>query len=710
MTTQPLNVNQATNILRDRDYTVKAHGARFLASHGDTPPAIFTEAELIRQADNASRRAPDAGEAPLMTVAELDAAPLLPGDTLPLMDLLGALEDHKRRIGPTYPTTMQIPLPLGLPSRLSVPHSLVKPGRYQPRTQFDATELQELADSIAEHGILNPLIVFANEHGAFELIAGERRLRAAALAGLTLVPIEIKALSLRQIFEISGLDNIQRAQLSAVEEGRYYNRAIDELQISEAELSRRLSKNRAYIQQRRALASAAPEVIAALESGVLTFSQARAIAQAAPGQAKTQAAALKLLADKQRVGQRVTEDDAKSTTEKLVRKAALSDLAALGWKLTPDGEVYSDAVRPTKWSGAEMIAAVEAQKRPSGDAIGVGCLESDMWTIGLKYGRVVKDAAPWIGLATGWGAPIAYYAPSELAQVAAEIQTEWDALVARAAQHGWKLKASESGYINHTLLGPNGGQDRAYSWDNTVNRVERIESGELTDVARPIVPTASMPRSLPPTCEVCGTSDPAGYAWHDNKRYCHACIEPFRAAEQQRTAAALATVDAAIGAWLRSAPAGAIPLLVGAISGKVCFDVHDAAWLLAQIAETVASNPSGEDYEEAPSVARLLGLASAEPTAMPAGALADDLVAANSPLWDIAGAVYTIGTWMAENPLARADEIEVNIAELRVLSDDLDTFSGDDAVDDREWEALSHAIGQLTRDLRALLKEQAVGT
>jgi len=363
MTTPHLSIEAATETLGRYGYTVKKHGARWLAAFGAESPKVLATDELITLAAEHA-----AADTPRRPAAAEPAAP--PPDTLPLGELLGALDAHARALPRPLPTTHSIPLPAGIPARFAAPLDLITPGRYQPRTQFDAAELDELAASIAEHGILNPLLVFASEAGKLELVAGERRLRAARQIGLAFVPVDVRSYTLRQVAEISGLDNIQRANLSAAEEGAYYNRLMAELGISENELSKRLGKNRAYIQQRRAIASAAPEVLAALASSELTFSQARAIAQAAPGQTKAQSQALTKVRELVKNGKRVTETDAKNAAEKIVLSKAKKDLEALGWQVAePYGgfTIWAPSEKPRQWTGAEIIEAVATQRRPSSE-------------------------------------------------------------------------------------------------------------------------------------------------------------------------------------------------------------------------------------------------------------------------------------------------------------------------------------------------------
>ncbi len=117
----------------------------------------------------------------------------------------------------------------------------------QPRKHFAPIELEELSQSIKEHGILQPLLVVENENGTYEIVAGERRFRAAQLAGLPTVPAIVKKLPERQILEISLIENIQRENLNPLEEAFAYKRLIEEFGMTQQEVSEKMGKSRPAI-------------------------------------------------------------------------------------------------------------------------------------------------------------------------------------------------------------------------------------------------------------------------------------------------------------------------------------------------------------------------------------------------------------------------------------------------------------------------------
>lgn len=148
---------------------------------------------------------------------------------------------------------------------------------HQPRVSFDEEKLLELSDSIRRHGIIQPLIVTRKEHGDYELIAGERRLRAAKMAGLLKVPVIIRSAELQEKFELAILENIQRHDLSLLEEARAYRRLMDEFRLSQEEVALRMGKKRSSIANVVRLLDLPFEIQRGLGEGKITFGHAKII-------------------------------------------------------------------------------------------------------------------------------------------------------------------------------------------------------------------------------------------------------------------------------------------------------------------------------------------------------------------------------------------------------------------------------------------------
>jgi ParB family chromosome partitioning protein len=153
---------------------------------------------------------------------------------------------------------------------------LIRPNPFQPRIRFSQEELEELSRSILEQGILSPLMVRKAETG-YELIAGERRLRAARMAGMNEVPVVVKNVSDGQLLEISIIENIQREDLNALEEAEAYNRLMDEFHLTQEEVAIRVGKSRPAIANFLRLRQLPDPIKASLMDGSLSMGHARAI-------------------------------------------------------------------------------------------------------------------------------------------------------------------------------------------------------------------------------------------------------------------------------------------------------------------------------------------------------------------------------------------------------------------------------------------------
>ncbi|MGE3074793.1 MAG: ParB/RepB/Spo0J family partition protein [Dehalococcoidia bacterium] len=154
---------------------------------------------------------------------------------------------------------------------------LISPNPEQPRTNFEPEKLRELSESIREHGIIQPLIVSRDEDGGHYLIAGERRLQAARLAGLETVPVVVRQAADSELLELALIENIQRADLNAVEEAMAYRRLVDEYGMTQEEVAKRVGKNRATIANALRLLQLESEIRRSLVAGEITEGHARAL-------------------------------------------------------------------------------------------------------------------------------------------------------------------------------------------------------------------------------------------------------------------------------------------------------------------------------------------------------------------------------------------------------------------------------------------------
>jgi ParB family chromosome partitioning protein len=156
--------------------------------------------------------------------------------------------------------------------------SKIIPPQWQPRRKFDQEKLLQLAESIKQTGIIEPLIVTPKEDGNYEIICGERRYRAAVMANQTTVPVIVKFLDTKQKILLSLIENIQREDLNPVEEAEAYKKLIEEFSLTQEELSRLISKDRSVIANTLRILSLPKEVIEYIENGLISSGHARALA------------------------------------------------------------------------------------------------------------------------------------------------------------------------------------------------------------------------------------------------------------------------------------------------------------------------------------------------------------------------------------------------------------------------------------------------
>ncbi|MBP3691617.1 MAG: ParB/RepB/Spo0J family partition protein [Clostridia bacterium] len=153
----------------------------------------------------------------------------------------------------------------------------IEPNMDQPRKSFDEQALSELSESIAEHGLLQPILVTPKANGVYQIVAGERRWRASRLAGLDKVPVIIKTLEQRQRDEIALIENLQRQDLNALEEAAGFKSLMDNYGLTQEQVSQRLGKSRSAIANALRLLGLTDAEKEALSDGKITAGHARAL-------------------------------------------------------------------------------------------------------------------------------------------------------------------------------------------------------------------------------------------------------------------------------------------------------------------------------------------------------------------------------------------------------------------------------------------------
>ena len=238
----------------------------------------------------------------------------------------------------------------------SLPISQVECNADQPRKRFDDTALDELADSIREHGILQPLTVRRLGTGYYQIVAGERRWRAARLAGLTEVPAIVIEADDRKATELALIENLQREDLDPLEEAEGYKKLMDSYHMTQEDVANRVGKSRSAVANALRLLGLCPEVRALVEAGKLSGGHARAL--------------LPLNATQQKKAAQTVIDESLSVrqTEALVKK--------LNAKPRTKKEADADAINYTKLAASELT-----------DKLGRGC----RIVPGRKKGKIELD-------------------------------------------------------------------------------------------------------------------------------------------------------------------------------------------------------------------------------------------------------------------------------------------------------------------------------
>ena len=159
----------------------------------------------------------------------------------------------------------------------TLPIGKVEPRSDQPRAVFDEQALQELADSIAQYGLIQPITVRKLDSGYYQIIAGERRWRAARLAGLTEVPVRVLEADDRRTAELALVENLQREDLNPIEEARGFRALMTEYGLTQEDAARSVGKSRPAVANAMRLLSLTPEVLELVEKGTLSAGHARAL-------------------------------------------------------------------------------------------------------------------------------------------------------------------------------------------------------------------------------------------------------------------------------------------------------------------------------------------------------------------------------------------------------------------------------------------------
>ncbi|MBL7058046.1 ParB/RepB/Spo0J family partition protein [Patescibacteria group bacterium] len=184
---------------------------------------------------------------------------------------------NKIEINPSGETVVSVTSEDDLTRILRLNPNAIKVNPYQPRKRFKQQQLDDLMDSIQQHGIIQPLVVTENESGVYELIAGERRLRASQNLGLEFVPVVVRDANSQQKLELALVENIQRENLNPIETALAYRKLLDEFNINQEELARRVGKSRPTVTNTLRLINLPSGIQDGLIEGSITEGHARLI-------------------------------------------------------------------------------------------------------------------------------------------------------------------------------------------------------------------------------------------------------------------------------------------------------------------------------------------------------------------------------------------------------------------------------------------------
>ena len=231
---------------------------------------------------------------------------------------------------------------------------LIVPNPHQPRTNMSDDSLGELVESIREHGVLQPLLVsMSDSDGVYQLIAGERRLRAARLAGLTRVPVVVKEAASRELLELALVENLQRQDLNPLEEAQAYRRLAEDFGMTQEAIAARVWRSRTAVANAVRLLALSDEMKASVASGEISEGHARALLGLADGTARREAW-------QQAVERRLSVRE----TEELVRRWPAGIAAKGGSKASRQADPETAALEGK--IRASLGTKVELQRRKSG--------------------------------------------------------------------------------------------------------------------------------------------------------------------------------------------------------------------------------------------------------------------------------------------------------------------------------------------------------
>ncbi|MFN0096298.1 MAG: ParB/RepB/Spo0J family partition protein [Dehalococcoidia bacterium] len=284
----------------------------------------------------------------------------------------------------TVPPPAPPPVPLarrGIAEELDI--DLIAPNPEQPRKNFEAEQLRDLADSIRAHGVIQPVVVSRDDAGGYRLVAGERRLQAARLAGLETVPVIFREAEDSELLELALIENIQRADLNAIEEAMAYRRLTEEYGLTQEEVARRVGKNRVTVANALRLLALEPEIRRSLVGGEITEGHARALLGLPESRAR-------LNAWREVVKRKLTVRDTEALVRRfLAEQAAGVERATTGSAVTRASSAYGEIEGALRRALSTRVSIVPAKK---GAKITIECFSAEEFDHVVK--TLLRDQGP----------------------------------------------------------------------------------------------------------------------------------------------------------------------------------------------------------------------------------------------------------------------------------------------------------------------------
>ncbi|HXH18288.1 MAG TPA: ParB/RepB/Spo0J family partition protein [Chitinophagales bacterium] len=259
--------------------------------------------------------------------------------------LLDNIEEEYQHVAVAAPKSVA-----ALDSSVKIPLAQIEVNPFQPRADFDAERLNELAESIKVHGVIQPITVRSLGSGRFQLISGERRLRASKQAGLKEIPAFVREAGDQEMLELALIENIQREDLNAIEVAVNYKRLIDECSLTQEELAARIGKNRTTVTNYLRLLKLPPDIQKGIKEKKIDMGHARAIVN-------VEDPVLQLMIYKDAIQRglsvRQVEDLARKSISPAKKKAASADNLALAYRKIQDelSSLFSTKVKIRKYKG-----------------------------------------------------------------------------------------------------------------------------------------------------------------------------------------------------------------------------------------------------------------------------------------------------------------------------------------------------------------------